>query len=399
MNRRVAIVGMGVSVAGVRTDAGQEGLLVEAGARAFDDAGLTARDVDGSWFGCTTVSANHALLNFSLKLGYTGMTKVNNAGATGADALRAAYVAVASGACDVALAAGVEKPTDGGVSLFTEGEHVGGSSIGASAIAGEFTAPAFSALYLARYAAHYGVAPDRMRAALDHLVTRSRRAGAKNEFAALRTPVGQADIAAAPPSAAPMTVLDMAQALDGAAVALICCEERARALGRPYILLEGIGVASGGMEGRMRQGYDYLGLPEARVAANRACEMAGIATSAEEIDHAQVSDITTGAELIAYEDLGLAPAGQAVECILDGRFDVEGRIPANTDGGLLSNGYQAGASGIRQVYEAYLQLTGRAGARQLSGIRRSLVYSAGGTAGSFTAIVQIFGPHNEQGGQ
>ena len=141
----------------------------------------------------------------------------------------------------------------------------------------------------------------------------------------------------------------------------------------------------------MQQEYNYLGIPEARIAAKRAYEMAGIVRPDEEIDHAQVFDLNSAAELIAYEDLGLAPEGGAVARVLDGYFDSEGRIPTNTDGGLLCNGYQAGASGIRQVYESYLQLTGRAGERQLPGIRRSLVYSIGGSVGSFSAFVQIFG--------
>ena len=92
------------------------------------------------------------------------MTKVSNGGATGADALRGAYIAVASGTCDVALAAGVEKPADSGFTEFTE-ERGGGSSVGADAVVGEFRAPAFSALYLARYAPVHQLRPTRLRAA------------------------------------------------------------------------------------------------------------------------------------------------------------------------------------------------------------------------------------------
>lgn len=391
MNRRIAIVGMGVSVAGVRSDAGQEDLLVEAGRAAIEEAGIRTEEIDASWFGCTSVSANHALLNFSLKLGYTSMTKVNNGGATGADALRCAYLAVASGMADVALAAGVEKPADSGISAFTEGEHGGGSNVGAHAVLSEFSAPAFGALYLSRYSAHYAIPPDRLRSALTRLVTRSRRAGARNPFAALQVPVSAADVESAPRSAYPMTVLDAPQALDGAAAAIVTSEDRARSLGRAFMVLEGLGASSGGHEGRLQQRYDYLGIPEARLAARQAYEMAGIADPPNEIGHAQVFDVSSAAELLAYEDLGLAAPGGAVEAVLEGRFDVEGRIPANTDGGLLCNGYQAGASAIRQVYESYLQLTDRAGPRQLPGLQRSVVYSAGGAVGSFSAFVQVFG--------
>jgi acetyl-CoA C-acetyltransferase len=285
----------------------------------------------------------------------------------------------------------VEKPSDGGYNTFSEGAHVGGSSVGAESVLGEFTTPAFSALYLTRYAAVHGIAPDRLRSALSHLTTRSRRAASHNPLAALRTPITEADIAMAPVSASPLTVLDCSQPFDGAAAAVVCSVETAERLGRPYIVLEGIGSASGGMEGRTQRGYDYTGLPEARKAAKKAYAMARIVDPANEIDHASVFDLTTAAELMAYEDLGLAPPGKAVDCVLDGLFDIEGRIPTNTDGGLISNGYQAGSSGIRQVYESFLQLTGAAGERQLPDVRRSLVYSAGGAVGSFSAFVQIFG--------
>jgi acetyl-CoA C-acetyltransferase len=391
MNRRVAIAGMGCSRAGVLSNAGQEDLLVDSGITAIEDAGLRAGDVQASWFGCTTVSANHALLNFSLKLGYTGMTKVSNAGATGADALRAACTAVASGDYDIVLAAGVEKPTDSGLNHFAESEYAGGSAVGASAVLAEFTTAAFSALYLSRYAAHYRIEPATLRAALNRLAARSRRAGAHNPLAALRAPIDEDQLAAAPLAAPPLTVLDCCRPMDGAAAAIICDEHTAARLGRPYVVIEGVGMASGGLEGRMRQGYDFLGLPEVRLAARRACAMAGITDPASQIDHVQVFDLTTGAELLAYEDLGLALPGGAVQAVLDGAFGLEGRNPTNTDGGLLANGYQAGASGIRQVYESFLQLTGRAGERQLPGVRRSLVHSVGGSVGSFSAIVLVLG--------
>ncbi|MCC7364107.1 MAG: acetyl-CoA acetyltransferase [Dehalococcoidia bacterium] len=375
----------------MRSDAGQEDLIVEAGMAAMDDAGITPEDINASWFGCTSVSANHALLNFSLKLGYTAMTKVQNAGATGADALRGAITAVASGMYDVTLAAGVEKPTDSGFTEFTEGGPVGGSAVGADAVLGEFRTPAFATLYLQRYSAVHDIPARRIRTALTRLTTRSRRAGARNPLAAFRSSVSEDEVEGAPVSSWPLTVLDCCQSLDGAGAAIVCSEAFAKSSGRPYIVLEGIGVASGGLEGRMQQDYDYLGLPEARIAAQRAYRMAGIVRPDEEIDHAQIFDLTTAAELIAYEDLGLAAPGTAVERVLAGDFDLEGRIPTNTDGGLLCNGFQAGASGIRQVYESYLQLTGRAGERQLPNVRRSVVYSAGGAVGSFSAFVQVYG--------
>jgi acetyl-CoA C-acetyltransferase len=242
-----------------------------------------------------------------------------------------------------------------------------------------------------RYMQTYGIPEDRLRQALSKLVTRSRRAGSHNDKAAVRATVTEDEVSSAPVSVPPLTVLDCCQALDGAAAAVICSTEVAKRLGRKYIVVEGLGVASGGLEGRTLQSYDYTSVPETKIAAQKAYAMAGIVDPAQEIGHAQIFDLTTGAELLAYEDLGLAPRGKAVDAILNGEFESEGRVPTNTDGGLLCNGYQAGASGLRQLYEAYLQLTDRAGDRQIPNLRRSLVHTVGGSVGSFTALVQVVG--------
>lgn len=389
MPERVVIVGMGNSVAGQRFNRSHEDLLVEAGLAAFADAGLDAGDVHGSWFGCTTVSANHALLNFSLKLSYVGMTKVSAAGATGAEAMRLAYLAVASGTHDIVLAAGVEKPSDAGLTDFNEGHAL--SATAATGDAPELRPAVQSATYLTRYAHHYGISEEEIRAALTHVVTRNRRNGSHNEKAALQDSLSDEEVEGAPLSAVPMTTADCAVATDGATVAILCAESVAAERRLGGVLIEGFGAASGGMEGRLRSDYGFTEIPEVRIAAERAYAMAGITDPLVEIDHAQLFDLTSAAELLAYEDLGLAGRGEAVQSILAGTFDLEGRVPTNTDGGLLANGFQAGASGLRQVYESYLQVGQRAGDRQLPGISRSLVHTVGGGVGSFSALVQILG--------
>lgn len=392
MKRPVAIVGTGCSNAGARYDCSQEDLIVEAGLAALDAAGLTADDVQASWFACNTVSANHALLNFSLKLGYKPMTKCSNAGASGADVIRNACLAVASGAYDIVLGAGVEKPCDSGIADLTEGDVLsGGSQVGADSVLGDLRPPVHAALYLVRYASAYGVPLERICEALGRIVIKNRRHGAQNDKAALREPVHESDVRASPLSAWPLTMLDCCASFDGAAAAIVCSLDVAQRLGRPHILLQGLGSASGGGQGRLLPSYEFTSVIETRIAAERAYAMAGITDPLHEIDHAQLFDSTSGWELLAYEDLGFVPVSTAVDRALDGAFDLEGVLPTNTDGGLLSNGFQSGASGLRQVHESFLQLTGQAGVRQLPNVRRSLVHTQGGHAGSFTSCVQIFG--------
>jgi acetyl-CoA C-acetyltransferase len=387
MTRRIAIAGMGCSAAGDRFLRDQEELLVDAGMQALQDAGIEAGQVQAAWAFAT--GANQ-LTNFALKLGYTGQT-----GASGPDVLRCAYLAVASGTYDIVLAAAVEKLTDFGATDLNESAEGHGVAdargAGLEENLSQARTPAISALYLTRYQAVYGVAPEKLREGLSHIVARNHRAGARNANAGLRSPLSLAEIEQAQRSAGPMTVADCAGPSDGAAAAIVCSVEVAERLGGPYIVLEGLGMATAGNGARRSSGYDFTGFAETRDAAERAYRMAGITNPVEEIDHAELYDVTSGAELLAYEDLGLAQRGEALDYVLAGAFDEEGRTPTNTDGGLLCNGHQPGGSVLRQVYESYLQLTGRAGERQLPNVRRSVVQTLAGTVDSHSAFVQVFG--------
>lgn len=102
----------------------------------------------------------------------------------------------------------------------------------------------------------------------------------------------------------------------------------------------------------------------ARIAARKAYAEAGITRPRDQISMTEVHDCFSITELVTMEDLGLSEEGQAVRDILKGDFDADGRVPCQIDGGLKCFGHPIGASGIRMVYEMYLQLQGRAGPRQ-----------------------------------
>lgn len=390
MARRVAVVAASCSPAGARYDVSQEDLLVEAGLAAMTIAGVGPDELDAAWFGCTSVSANHALLNFSLKLGYTPMTKVANAGASGADAILRGALAVAAGVVDVALVAGVEKRTDANLGDGLELDRVfSPAALGIEAGLRDMHPAAFTALYLRRYSHTYGVDLEDVGRALDAIARRSRARGAATAWSALYGQGEEAVVDEGPFVAPPLRRGHCAPPYDGAAALILVPEGWARARGKPYAVLEGFGMVSGALEGRFSRRYPFLGLPEVREAAARAFEAAGV-ESWDAVDHLQLFDRTAGDELLAYEDLGIVGPGQAVKAVLDGAFGLEEKLQVNTDGGLLSNGFQAGASGIRQTVEAYLQLTGQAGGRQLPHVGRSVVVTTGGTLGGTTAIVAIY---------
>jgi len=129
----------------------------------------------------------------------------------------------------------------------------------------------------------------------------------------------------------------------------------------------------------------------ARVAAKRAYAEAGIERPREQISMTEVHDCFSITELVTMEDLGLSDEGRAVYDVLDGAFDAEGRVPCQIDGGLKCFGHPVGASGIRMLYEIYLQLQGRAGARQLADPKTGLIHNLGGQPSQNVCSVSIVG--------
>ena len=121
---------------------------------------------------------------------------------------------------------------------------------------------------------------------------------------------------------------------------------------------------------------------------------AGITDPLRELDLFEVHDCFSITELVLMEDLGLSKPGRAVNDVLDGKYDIDGVLPCQTDGGLKCFGHPVGASGLRMAYEIYLQLLGRAGQRQLSSPSLGLTHNLGGVPNRNVASVSIFGLHS-----
>ncbi|WP_440531409.1 thiolase C-terminal domain-containing protein, partial [Sinimarinibacterium flocculans] len=125
-------------------------------------------------------------------------------------------------------------------------------------------------------------------------------------------------------------------------------------------------------------GWDGSYLHTTRVAAQRAYAEAGVTDPRREINMMEVHDCFSVTELVTMEDLGLSDDGEAWRDVLDGKYNADGAIPAQIDGGLKCFGHPVGATGLRMVYEHYLQLLGRAGERQLQNPRYGLTHNLGG---------------------
>ena len=218
---RVAIVGMGCTSFGERWDMSVGDLVAEASYSALDSAGVDKDDVDAFWVGTLGSGASGLTLSKPLQIQYKPVTRVENYCATGSDSFRNACYAVASGAYDIALAAGVEKLKDTGFSGLTVALP---PSDGTNTT---LSAPALFSLLVPAYSKRYGVAADQVKEALTHIAWKNHHNGALNSRAQFRREISREMIACSPAIAGPLGVLDCSGVSDGAAAAVIVRAEDA----------------------------------------------------------------------------------------------------------------------------------------------------------------------------
>ena len=389
---RVAILGMGCSKFGERWDASPEDLMVEAYNEAMLDAGITPEQLDAAWFSThmddVGVGRGGTPMGIALRLPNIGVTRVENFCAGGSEAVRAAVYAVAAGACDIALALGVEKLKDtgyGGLPTATVGTYIPQWYPNA-------VAPANFAQLASAYATRHRVDAALLKRAIAHVSVKSHANGAKNPKAHFQQAVTEEQVLKAPIIAEPLGLYDCAGVSDGAAAVIVTTPEIARALGKhDPVLFKALQISvSNGWEMHSND-WDGSYVHTARIAAKRAYEEAGIRDPRTEISMTEVHDCFSITELVTMEDLQLSDEGGAVRDVLDGKFDADGAIPCQIDGGLKCFGHPIGASGIRMLYEMYLQLQGRAGPRQLKAPKIGLTHNLGGQPSQNVCSVSIVG--------
>ena len=382
---RVAIVGMGCTSFGEHWDKGAADLLVEAATEAYQSAGVDQDQVDAYWLGTMGSGYSGLMLSEALKTPYKPVTRLENMCATGSEAIRNAAYAVASGAYDLAMAIGVEKLKDSGFSGLVVSRPPDDGT------ATSMTAPAMFALLAPAYAKKYGVDDDVLKEVLTRIAWKNHRNGAKNPKAQFRKEIPMEKIAASPAVAGMLGIFDCSGVSDGSAAAILCRAEDAHKYTDSPIFIKALSVVAGPSEGYLSQDYDFTTFQEVVVSAKDAYEQAGITNPREEISMAEVHDCFTPTELVLMEDMGFSPRGQAWKDVLDGRFDGDGAQPVNPDGGLKSFGHPIGASGLRMMFEMWLQLRGEAGERQISDPKLGLTHNLGGAPGRCVSFVSVVG--------
>ncbi|MGA2110219.1 MAG: acetyl-CoA acetyltransferase [Syntrophorhabdales bacterium] len=393
---KVAIVGMGCTKFGEHWNKGVEDLLVEAAYEAFQDAGIEPKDIQAAWIG-TVFSGLSAITLAPLNLQYIPITRVENMCATGSEALRAASYAVAAGACDIALAIGVEKLKDTSATGVKGPSCVGDNADGTSGIGPGYSAPASFAYMASRYFSEYGLKPEEGKKLLAEIAVKNHYNGSLNPKAHFNNRLTVEQVVKAPVVAWPLGLFDCCGVSDGAAAAIVVRADMAKNFRDDPLYIKALSICVGARQGAIRQDYDFVHLEENVRASRKAYEDAGVTDPRKEISVAEVHDCFTIHEMIVYEDLGFSKRGRAREDIEAGSFTLAGDLPVNADGGLKCFGHPLGASGLRMMYEVYQQLRGKAGPRQIKNPRLGLTHNLGGNAGTGIASCFIVGNEKSSG--
>lgn len=381
MSDDVFIIGAGIHPFG-RTP-GLSGLQqgVFAVRQALEQTGLAWPDIQFAFGGSDAAGNADTMVS---ELGLTGMPFINvaNGCATGGSAMFGAYSAIKSGEFDLGLAVGFDKHPRGSFSPLP-------ADWGLPDWYGEtglMLTTQFFAMKIQRYMNLYGITPQTLGAVAEKAFAN----GVLTDHAWRREAVDIDTILQSQMVSDPLTKFMFCSPGEGAVALVLASGKKARSLGLPAVRLRAVTVRTrppGSFEVFSPALDPERGGSPTTIASKAAYEMAGVGP--EDIDIAQLQDTEVGAEIMHMAENGFCADGDQAEWIAEGRTRIDGALPVNTDGGCLACGEPIGASGLRQVYENYAQLTGQAGARQVSGRPRlgySHVYGAPGV--SAVAIVE-----------
>jgi acetyl-CoA C-acetyltransferase len=375
--RDVAIIGIGMMKWGELWEKSIRDLCVEAALNCLDDAGIDRVDAIaiGSMSSGIFTGQEHlaSLVPDYLGKRHTPATRVESACASGGLAVRTAFLEVASGVSDYALAIGVEKMTD---------VSGGGATYGLATAADQeyeaFHGVTFPGLYAMMANAHmdrYGTTREQ----LADVAVKNHKNGAKNPHAQYPFEVTREQVMKSVMIADPLRLFDCSPITDGAAAVLLAPLAEAKKLGKHApVTIIGVGNATDAIA--LSQRPDMLKLEAVTHATKRALDMAG--KKIEDVDFAEVHDCFTIAEILVMEAMGVVDAGKGGPATSDGYTAIDGKFPINPSGGLKAKGHPVGATGVAQVCETVAQLRGEAGARQIKGAKVGLTQNMGGSGGS-----------------
>ena len=369
--REVVILGIGMHKAGEFPDKTNLELGRAATFGALRDAGMEFKDLQSAYFSKNKADPTASIGEMMLgRMGLTGMPVVNleNDSCSGSSAFWLAYNAVAFGRYDISLAVGVETLV------------VPPSMSPPPPPATEYEA-ALRAMGIADISTRAALAMRRRMHDYGETVGQFARVSVKNHKNAAHYPYAQRqkevtldEVLNSLPICDPLTLLQCCPPLsEGCAAAVLCSKDVAKRYQRGKNITVASAVLRTASESTSGVGLTAAGLSKS--TAKEAYNIAGIGI--DDIDLIELCDPFTVNEVIHYEDLGLCDQGEGGRIAGDGRTDIGGERPVNTDGGLLARGHPSGCTGLYQIAELVLQLRGQAGPRQVSGAKVGLAHLEG----------------------
>jgi acetyl-CoA C-acetyltransferase len=362
MGDDIAIIGIGLHPFGRHPGVSAMDMGIRAARLALADAGVNWKDMQFAYGGSLSVLQPDAMVR---QLGVTGIpfTNIFNGCATGGNLLKNSTNMLLAGAADIGIAIGLDKHPPG---AFSAGDTMG--SIGLPEWYGETglaVNPQFFAMKMKRYMHDFGISED----CLHRVAIKAMKNGSINPNAWRRKELEYDQVAQGMMVCQPLRKFHFCSPSEGAAAMVLCRADVAKQYtSKPIYLKADV------FKTRLYGSFEVMSPAQSAKTTNAApsvqasqvaYEVAGIGP--EDIDVAQVQDTEVGHEIMHMAECGFCKDGEQEKLIVEGETEIGGRIPINTDGGLLANGEPVGASGLRQIYEICLQLRGEAGDHQVPG--------------------------------
>ena len=381
--RKVAIVGVGMTKFGEHWETGFRDLVVEAGIKAIQDAGISGEQIGSGYVGTMAsgrlVGQEHigALIADYMGLNPVPITRVEGACASGSLALRQGFMDVASGLHDTVVVGGVEKMTDLGTSQVSD--ILGGAGDQEWELFLGATFPGIYALMARKHMIEYGTTEEMMAS----VAVKNHKNGALNEYAQYPKEITMETVMKSKVIASPLKMFDCSPITDGAAAVVLMPLDKAHSFTKKPVEIVASAQASDAIALHSRE--LFTGLMASQIAGQKAHKMAG--TQPKDINLVEVHDCFTIAEIMAIEDLGFFKKGEGGKASLEGKTALNSEISVNTSGGLKACGHPVGATGIKQAVEVAWQLRGDAGKRQVKDAEVAMTHNVGGSGA--TAVVHI----------
>lgn len=377
----IVIAGMGQTSVGALTGKNSMQIQVEAAKLAIEDAGIDKSEIDGL---INTITRTDKYLMPSLVLGehldiepnYTYTSSMG--GMSGIDMIVHAIMAIRQGLAEVVLVVGGENRLTG---LSRDGAIEAVASIGQPEFESPYGpfAPAFYAMMAQRHQYLYGTTEEQMA----EVAVAFRRHAAANPYSQMKKPITIDDVMNSKRISSPLKMLDCCLISDGGGALVIMSEQRYSKSKKPPVHIRGFGTAH--VQEHLLALKDLTNIACQR-SSERAFQMAGL--TPEDIDVAELYDCFTITVLIELENLGFCPKGEAGDFVKNGAIQIDGRLPVNTHGGLLSHGQPGAMGGLFHVIEGVRQLRQEASPEvQVKNPEHVLVHNMGGVMSAHGTII------------